>query len=207
MGLDLKLIAVSNKANFIIEKSKQNSKYAIDSDKICDLDVLRRHLKMVQANPSEKEFEESLMELIKDSEFACSFYPDNNIESYRFHSSTRGYATLNYLLLRYLFERGYLTEGQDERIFYGGHDIDYAKQHTQFKYLDNKKTSGISVLLKGIDFNALLPYYDYEKMKDAGVYKLTRPENLEDLRTEFEKLKEFYKNAQELDAFILAIVD
>ena len=110
------------------------------------------------------------------------------------------------MLLRYLLESGYLTQGQQEPIFYGGSDIDYAKQHIQLRYLDNKKTSEICFLLKGIDFNDLLPYYDYEKMKEAGVYKLTRPESLEHLRTEFEELKEFYKNAQEIDAFILAMV-
>jgi hypothetical protein len=158
---------------------------------------------MVQANPSEKDFEASLMELIKDSELITGFYPDKTTKSYRFHSRTRGYATLDYLLQHYLFDRSDLKRNQTDHIFYGGLDIDYAKQWAHFRYFDTIQTAVICDLLSEIDFDSLLIFYDFYKMSEAGVYKLSGPEGLEDLRAEYRELQQFYKNAKNLDAFVL----
>jgi hypothetical protein len=207
MALDLELFAISNKANFIIEKSRQNRHYAIDLDKICDIDKLKLHLEMVRADPNEKDFEESLTKLIKDNEIITGFYPAKKNDDFRFYSKTRQYETLNYLLLKFFSDKTIQTRIQNNSLFYGGTDIDYSKQHTAFRYLTDERTAEVCDLLNSVDFDSLLPYYDKEKMEQAGVYKLTRPENLENLRDEFQELKQFYNNAKNIDAFILAKID
>ena len=57
-------------------------------------------------------------------------------------------------------------------------------------------------LLKPISFDRLMKYYDYETMADL-VYKLTEPNSLHFLKEEFEELKDFYKRAQQIDAFVI----
>lgn len=202
MGLDLTLIAIPNKASFIIDKAKKSNYYATDIDKIQNPNELRQHLRMIQGIPSEKDFEESLTELIKDSDFLATLYPDNKMEKYIFHSRTRGYETLNYLLQQSL-QHNLQEENFSKNTFYNGIDIDFAKQHTKLEYIDSIKAGRMSDLLNSIEFDQLLNYYDYEKMK-SNVYKLTTPDNLNTLKEEFIELLEFYKSVKTLGAFIIA---
>jgi hypothetical protein len=201
MALDLELSAISNKANFIIDKARQNRNYANDMHMICRINDLQHQLKMVQSSENNSEQVSSLTELIQDSEYINSLYPVSQKNSFRFFSSTRGYSTLTYLLHQYLKDRPQLVE--NENIFYGGVDIDFAKQFVQFRYLDTNRTIETCDLLNAVEFNDLLPYYDFEAMTGQQIYKLTRPEGLEQLRAEFEELKRFYRNAKQLDAFVI----
>lgn len=198
MGLDLELFSISNKAKFVLDKAKLKVDYANDFDKIQDTDNLKLHLKMVQANPYGTP-EYILQELIEDSKIVLSHYPDNKTNNYQFHSATRGYETLNYLLSEYLKDIEIRTE--NEKIFYEGTDI-LQTQFPRLQYFDNMKTVEISNLLQPIDFSDIVKFYDYQKMETA-VYKCTRPENLEYLKTEFEDLKIFFREATKLDAFVI----
>jgi hypothetical protein len=202
MGLDLTLIAISNKASFIIDKARQSNYYAADIDKVHNTYKLKENLKMVRANQNEEAFENSLAELIKDSEFLMGLYPGGRHENYVFASETRGYATINYLLQRYL-QDNHRKEEFNKDIFYEGIDIDFAKQHTRLHYIDNSKVEGLSDLLNAFEFEKILSYYDYDKMTNV-VYKLTGPENLGGLREEFKSLQAFYLSAKTLGAFVLA---
>jgi hypothetical protein len=204
MGLDLQLTAIPNKANFIIGKARENNYYATDIDKVHHTHELKQQLKMVQANPAEKHFESSLAELIKDSEFLTSLYPGRKVENYVFRSGTRGYETINYLILQYL-QHNHRQESFNYHVFYGGTDIDFAKQHTRLEYIDNIKIAQLSDLLNSIEFDRLLYYYDYDKMQNV-VYKLTTPEHLHELKKEFKELQKFYLSAKNLDAFIIVKV-
>jgi hypothetical protein len=199
VGLDLTLFSISNKAKFVLEKAKLNSDYANDFDKIQDTDNLKLQLKMVQANPDGTP-EHILQELIEDSKIVLSHYPDNKIDKYEFHSLTRGYETLNYLLTEYLTENNIYIN--NDKVFFGGTDIVSNSQTLRFQYFDNLKTLEISNLLQPIDFSNILKFYDYQKMENV-IYKLTRPENLDYLKTEFEDLKTFFNEATKLDAFIV----
>jgi hypothetical protein len=201
MGLDLTLISISNNAKFVLDKAKQNIKYAIDLDKIQDTELLKLHLKMVQANPDGTP-EGLLQELIEDSEKVLSYYPNKKIENYIFCSRTRGYDTLNYLLTHHLKDKQSNITPGDTKIFYGGTDIECSSQLPRFQYLDNVRTAEICDLLEPIDFSSLLEYYDY-KVMETLVYKLTKPENIIHLEEEFEQLKTFYKEAKTLGAFVL----
>lgn len=203
MALDLTLTAISSKAGFIIEKAWQQYQYAADLDKICDTSKLRLFCQMAQAYNEPPETLQDLQELIADSELVNSLYPDHNKEAYQFYSFSRGYETLNYLLLQHLTATGIQEDYDNERLFYGGLDIDYAKQHTAFRYITNADTALIADLLTSIEFDQLLPYYDYDSLSEAGVYKLTRPENLAALQEEFQELTRFYSRAKALDAFIM----
>lgn len=202
MGLDLTLLAIPNKASIIIDKAKKSNYYATDIDKIQDPNELRQHLSMVQRDPTEKAFENSLTELIKDSEFLVSLYPDNKREKYMFSSRTRGYNTIHHLLQHYL-QHTPQEEHFSNNTFYSGIDIDFAKQHTKLEYIDTIKAAKMSDLLNSIEFDQLLNYYDYEQMK-SYVYKLTTPENLNSLKEEFIELQKFYLSAKTLGAFIIA---
>lgn len=64
------------------------------------------------------------------------------------------------------------------------------------------KTLEISDLLQPIDFSEIVKFYDYDKMKNL-VYKLIKPENLTDLKDEFEELKVFFNEAKLLNAFVV----
>lgn len=201
MGLDLTLIAIPNNASFIIDKARKSNYYATDVDKIHNPNELRLHLSMVQGIPAEKDFEDSLTELINDSEYLNSLYPDNVREKYIFHSRTRGYETLSYLLQQYL-QQNLQVENFSKNTFYSGIDIDFAKQHTKLEYIDPTKAVKLSDLLNSIEFDQLLNYYDYEKMK-SHVYKLTTPDNLNTLKEEFIELQQFYQSVKNLGAFII----
>jgi len=203
MALDLTLIAISSQAGFIIEKAMQYHQYAADLDKIYDTNSLRLQWQMAQAYDEPQDTQQDLLELIEDSELVNSCYPENEKQNYQFHSYTRGYETINYLLLQYLAEKGLSTDIDDDRIFYGGQDIDYAKQHVGFRCINSIDTASICELLNSIEFDHLLKYYDYNKLSDSGVYKLTQPENLTALQEEFQELANFYSRAKALDAFIL----
>ena len=204
MGLDLTLIAISNKANFIIDKARQNNYYAADIDKLYNTNTLKHHLKMVQAKPGDKAFEASLKELIKDSEFLTTFYPNGKYENYVFSSETRGYDTINYLLQQSL-QNDHRQKSFNRNTFYGGIDIDFAKQHTRLEYIDHIKVSELSDFLNSFKFEALLSHYNYDRMINT-VYKLIGADDLEGLEVEFKKLQTFYLSAKALDAFMIAKV-
>ena len=181
-----------------MDKAKLNVDYANDLDKIQDTDSLVLCLKMVQANPDGTPAD-ILKELIEDSKIVLSQYPDSKTDKYQFHSGTRGYETLNYLLTEYL--KANQIHIENEEIFYGGTDI-YQTQYPRLQIFDNFKTAEISNLLQPIDFSNIAKFYDYQKMESV-VYKLTRPENLNHLKAEFEALKTFFKEATKLEAFVV----
>lgn len=198
MALDLQLFSISNKENFVLEKAKLDIDYAIDFDKILNTETLQLHLKMIQENPDgTSEF--ALKELIEDSVKVVNSYPDKNIAKYTFYSNTRGYATLGYLLKQYLKDRFKLETFE---IFYKGIAIECKSQWVRFEYLDSIKTTEISDLLDKIEFEELLKYYDYKLMSE-DVYKLTNPEKFNLLEEEFNLLREFYKNAKDLNSFVI----
>jgi len=197
MGLDLTLFSISNKANFVLEKAKSDEKYANDFEKIQDINSLRLCLRMVQSNPDGTP-KNILEELIEDSKVVLSYYTDSNINKYQFHSRTRGYETLNYLLIAYLKSRKINVD--NNKVFFSGTNISNS-QH-QLQYLDNLKTLEISNLLQTINFSDIVEFYDYEKIKNL-VYKLTRPENLAYLEVEFEELKTFFNEAKLLNSFVV----
>lgn len=199
MGFDLTLFSISEKANFVLEKAKLDKNYANDFDKIQDTDDLRLHLRMIQSNPDETP-ENILKELIEDSKAVLLHYPDSNIKKYQFYSQTRGYETLNYLLIAYLKSKKINID--DNKVFFGGKDIINNTQYQSFQYLDNFKTMEISNLLQMIDFSDIVKFYDYKKLENS-VYKLTRPENLVYLKVEFEDLKTFFHEAKKLNAFVI----
>jgi len=199
MGFDLTLFSISEKANFVLEKSKLDKNYANDFDKIKDIDDLRLHLRMIQSNPDGTP-ENILKELIEDSKVVLSHYPDSNIKKYQFYSQTRGYETLNYLLIAYLKSKK--ININDNKVFFGGKDIINNTQYQRFQYLDNFKTMEICNLLQMIDFSDIVKFYDYKKLENS-VYKLTRPENLVYLKVEFEDLKTFFHEAKKLNAFVV----
>lgn len=199
MGLDLTLFAISNKAKFILEKAKVNEDYANDFDKIQDTHKLKLHLRMIQSNPDETP-ENVLKELIEDSKVVISHYPDNKIDKFRFYSQTRGYETLNYLLIKFLKSKN-INFG-NTKVFFGGTDIIKNSQYLRFQYFDNLKTLEISDLLQPIDFSDIVEFYNYDKMENL-VYKLIKPENLIDLKDEFEELKAFFNEAKLLNAFVV----
>lgn len=199
MGLDLTLFAISNKAKFILEKAKVNEDYANDFDKIQDTHKLKLHLRMIQSNPDGTP-ENVLKELIEDSKVVVSHYPDNKIDKFRFYSQTRGYETLNYLLIKFLKSKN-INFG-NTKVFCGGTDIIKNSQYLRFQYFDNLKTLEISNLLQPIDFSDIVEFYNYDKMENL-VYKLIKPENLTDLKDEFEELKAFFNEAKLLNAFVV----
>lgn len=199
MGLDLTLFSISNKAKFVLEKAKLNENYANDFDKIQDTNNLELQLKMVQENPDGTP-EHILQELIEDSKIVLSLYPNNKPDKYQFHSRTRGYETLNYLLTEYLKENH--TNIENEKVFFGGTDILNNSPFPRFQYLDHLQALKNSNLLQPIDFSTIAKFYDYQKMENV-VYKLIEPENLGHLKAEFEELKTFFNEAIKLDAFIV----
>ncbi|MCX8534058.1 DUF1877 family protein [Chryseobacterium luquanense] len=199
MGLDLALFSISNKAKFVLEKAKVNEDYANDFDKIQDTNKLRLHLRMIQSNPDGTP-EKVLKELIEDSKVVLSHYPDNKIDKFQFFSQTRGYETLNYLLIKFFVSKN--IDFDNTKLFFGGIDIINNSQYLRFQYFDNLKTLEISNLLQAIDFSDIVKFYDYDEMENT-VYKLLKPENLTDLKGEFEELKAFFNEAKLLNAFVV----
>jgi hypothetical protein len=198
MALDLHLFSISGKADFILEKAKSKLFYAIDFDKILDTKTLRLHLKMLQENPDGTP-QDILEELIEDSLQVVRFYPNHNIENYTFYSRTQGYSTINYLLKHYLKDKNKIEVSE---IFYSGIKIENDSQFVRFEYINQEKVSEIYNLLKWVEFDELVHYYDPEKMQDA-VYKLVSPDKFVYLKEEFNQLKNFYKEAKKLNAFVI----
>ncbi|MEN2398162.1 DUF1877 family protein [Flavobacterium sp. MC2016-06] len=198
MGIDLRLFSISNQAKFVLEKAQSNIYYAIDFDKIQNIESLKLHLKMIQTSPDGTP-EKVIKELIEDSIQVLNFYPDKRNKNYVFDSYNRCYATMDYLLEEYLKDKNKIKTNQ---IFYKGIDIECQSEWIRFQYLDYKETAVISDLLEPISFSELIKYYDFEKMT-GHVYKLANRENSIYLEEEFNKLKSFYRHAKELDAFVI----
>ena len=72
---------------------------------------------------------------------------------------------------------------------------------------DKKHIENISLLLISLEFNDLLVYYNYEKMQDAGVYKLTHPKNLEVLELAFYEIQDIFLLALAEDLLVFKVVD
>ncbi|KRD63136.1 MULTISPECIES: DUF1877 family protein [unclassified Flavobacterium] len=198
MGLDLHLFSIPGKADFVIEKAKSNLSYAIDFDKILDVKTLRLHLKMIQKN-SDVNTENRLEELIEDSIKVVYFYPNQNIENYNFYSRTRGYDTINYLLKHYLKDKNKIKVSE---IFYSGIMIENDSQFVRFEYINQEKVNEIYNLLKCVEFDELIKYYNLEEMQNI-VYKLIHPDKFVYLKEEFNELKRFYEEAEKLNAFVV----
>ncbi|MDQ1163867.1 hypothetical protein QE431_000185 [Flavobacterium sp. SORGH_AS 622] len=198
MGLDLHLFSIPGKADFVIEKAKSNLFYAIDFDKILDVKTLRLHLKMIQRN-LDVNTENRLEELIEDSIKVVHFYPNQNIENYNFYSRTRGYDTINYLLKHYLKDKNKIKVSE---IFYSGIMIENDSQFLRFEYINQEKVNEIYNLLKCVEFDELIKYYNLEEMQNI-VYKLIHPDKFVYLKEEFNELKRFYEEAEKLNAFVV----
>lgn len=182
----------------LLRKQNQTCFYAIDFDKILDVKTLRLHLKMIQRN-SDVNTENRLEELIEDSIKVVHFYPNHNIENYNFYSRTRGYDTINYLLKHYLKDKNKITVSE---IFYSGIMIENDSQFVRFEYINQEKVNEIYNLLKCVEFDELIKYYNLEEMQNI-VYKLIHPDKFVYLKEEFNELKRFYEEAEKLNAFVV----
>lgn len=208
MALDLTLIAIPSTAKGLFQKASDNIDYAREFDKIADLKRIELHLKMVQTNPDEQS-ESALNDLYQDSKNVIEHYPDHNADKYRFHSTGRGYDTLNYLLLKYFNQTSNheLRLIDSNNIFYSGTAVNSdITEHVRFQYWDNHRTSDFNNFIKNIEFYQLVKFYDHDEMSKV-VYKLTTPDKFNYLKEEFEKLQQFYSLASSLDAFVIILVD
>jgi hypothetical protein len=207
MAIDLTLIAIPNQLSHFLQKAKSNIYYGIDFDKITQAAELRMHLQMIKARPDDTP-ESVIEELIEDADQLANWFQDQGREQIRFSSYSRGYATLNYLLSAYLkqhYPQFLEVEKENAHIFYQGQEIFQRRQdnpHLRFQYWTDEQTKTFYQLLTPIEFEHLLPYYDFAKMKDE-VYKLTSPEGLKYLREEYYALKEFYRKATQIQGIII----
>ena len=198
MGLDLRLFAIPDKADFVLEKAKSNLYYAIDFDKILDTKSLELNLKMIQENPDGTP-ENIIQELIEDSIKVINCYPNKNSGNYNFYSFTKGYETLNYLLKEYLKDK---MNVEVSELFYSGIKIENESQFVRFHYINKEQVKRIYELLNPIEFNELIKYYNYESMIE-NIYKLVLSDRFKFLEEEFNNLKKFYFESKMIDTFVI----
>ena len=201
MGLDLSLTALPPAAGFALAKARARPAYAAEFDKILDPDHLRQHLRMLAATPADPAAA-VLREMLADTEQILTQLPAGQ-PLLTFYSGTRGYATLDYLLEAWLAARGQpLPAGR--YVFYGGTALDSNGEHAYFQYLTPAQVAAVAAVLAAADFAALLEFYDYERLWELGVYKLTRPQSLPYLAEEYAELQAFYRAAATQGAAVLA---
>ncbi|SET35349.1 DUF1877 family protein [Hymenobacter actinosclerus] len=198
MALDLTLTALPAAARFALDKARARAEYAAEFDKILEPDKLRQHLVMIRRS-SNGTPEALLLELLADAE---QLRPLPLPEPPEFYSYSRGYATLDHLLAAWLQARGQPRQ-LGNYVFYSGTPLDTNGQHAYFHYLRPAQVQGIDHILRQAKFADLLGHYDYERLSEQGVYKLTRPEHLPYLEEEYAALRAFFGAAQAAEAFML----
>ncbi|RZJ89517.1 MAG: DUF1877 family protein [Hymenobacter sp.] len=196
MALDLTLCLVPKQIEVLLSKAAHNADYAEWMQFIPEI------LKGSQPfGFQDKDF----IQLKKDVASLKGFFQFT--EDHYFYDTCRCFSTIDYLLDAHI--RATASSVQPALLWEGGTKYPgvTAGQGMSIKLYDKATIEDIYLLLVDLEFSDLLVHYDYEKMQEIGVYKLTRPENLEMLELAFWEIQDIFLLAQSEGLLVFKAID
>jgi hypothetical protein len=191
MGLDLSMTAVPIEMKNIFSKAikKNESEYpsiifslpSVFKADFCDF----RH--------------PDWMEFKKDAQTLLEYYPNNRFDNKYYFNSNRSYDALDYLIPRYINNANYsfFNDGIEFKHSVGG-------QGQTLKYWNKEILIEKAKLIKKIKSSDLMKHYDFKKMEEHGVYKITQiNSHKENIAEVFTNLKLFLSEAMKINGYVL----
>lgn len=196
MALDLTLCLVPKQIEVLFSKAAHNTDYAEWIQSIPSL--------LKDARPFDSQ-DEYYIQLKRDVAALKEFHQFT--EDHCFYDTYRCFSTIDYLLDEHI--RATASSVQPALLWEGGTKYPgvTAGQGMSIKLYDKAAIEEIYLLLVDLEFSDLLVHYDYEKMQEIGVYKLTRPENLEMLELAFWEIQDIFLLAQSEGLLVFKAID
>jgi hypothetical protein len=196
VAFDLTLCLVPKQIEAIFSKSANNTNYAEWMQFVPEL--------LKDSQPFDYQ-DKDLLQLKKDVAVLKSFYQFT--DDYYFYDTYRCFSTIDYLLDAHIRATNFSI--QPALLWEGGTKYPgvTAGQGMSIKLYDKVAIEKIFRLLVDLTFSDLLVYYDYEKMLEAGVYKLTSLENTEVLKLAFYEIQDIFLLALSKDLLVFKAID
>ncbi|GAA4106673.1 hypothetical protein GCM10022393_01200 [Aquimarina addita] len=196
MGLDLSLTAIPKEGTTILEKAKrrQNSEYST---------IIFSLHRAFDTNFNDFGHSEWI-EFKKDAQNLAKHYPNKKFENKYYLDTNRTYEVFDYLIAKKLHPNRNFKETPP--FFYDGILCDFS-QSGQGHYLmlwDYKIIQKKNDILNRFDFEQYYEMYNLQNMLDEGVYKIHQiAANTQELKSIFNQIKKFLKNALELEGYVI----
>jgi hypothetical protein len=198
MALDLTLCLVPKQIEVLLAKSTANAAYA----------ELLSLIPSLLKNSHTFDFwdkDSDLVQVEKDVAELKKFY--HFTDNHYLYDSSRCSSTIDYLLNEHI--RATTGDTPPSLLWEGGtaNLIIKAPQGMPVSLYNTAQIEEACYLLGDLEFSELLVHYDYEKMLEAGVYKLTRPENLAILELTFYEIQDIFLLALTEDLLVFKKID
>ncbi|RZJ93089.1 MAG: hypothetical protein EOO60_06010 [Hymenobacter sp.] len=196
MAFDLTLCLVPKQIETLLLESTNNINYAEWMQFIPEL--------LKGSQPFDYQ-DQDLQQLKKDIAALKRFY--HFTDTYYFYDTYRCFSTIDYLLNEHIQVTD--TSIQPALLWKGGTKYPgvTAGQGMAITLYDKAAIEKISLLLVDLTFSDLLGYYDYEKMMEAGVYKLHPLESQEVVEVAFYKIRGIFLLALAEDLLVFKAID
>lgn len=193
MALDLTLCIVPKQVDAIFKKGLKNADYA----------EWISFIPTMLFNENFEDFENDvIIGLKKEVQQLKHFYQYSELD--RFYDQARCSSTLDYLINTYINEKK--LNFQENFIWDGGNNISdriTGSQGIPIRLYDHIQIKNIHNFLTKIDFAAIITFYNYEKMKTMGVYKLKTSVDIPILEKTFEKIKYIFNQANQNEHLLI----
>ncbi|QKG56811.1 DUF1877 family protein [Hymenobacter sp. BRD128] len=196
MALDLTLCLVPKQIEALFSKALLSKPYAEWMEFIPGL-LRGKDFADIQDN--------GLAELTKDVEALSHFF--HFTEDYYFYDVNRSFSTVDYLFNEYI--KANSLPIQPDILWEGGNAFStiVATQGMPIRLYDETQVRAIALLLINLEFADLLKYYEYDKMLEAGVYKLNSLERRESLKDTFYTVKYLFLAAFSEGLLVFKAID
>lgn len=197
MGFDLSLCTVPKQIDGLIEKATQNPDYA---EMIAFAPfVLKRGALTHVDDLLRKQFNQDTLALRQSHSYTDDdFFDDHSRES----------STLDYLFDQLILETGFSIDAQI--LWRGGRVVCKhcrAVQGIPVRLYDTEAIQQINRFFSLFPSAQLLSHYEYERMREHGVYKLTRPEWSGILVDSCDRLKRLFQRAEHHSLWLINVID
>lgn len=143
------------------------------------------------------------IEFKKDAQSLLKYYPNQKFENKYYFDSRRTYDVLDYLIGRQLNDNNYtfFNDGL-------GFKASIGVQGRTLKYWDQKILRTKAELIQKIEYRDLMKHYDFEKIKELGIYKIIQiNDHKESIEAVFVDLKLFLKQATAINGYVIITKD
>jgi hypothetical protein len=198
MALDLTLCLVPKQIQAIFSKATNNATYA----------ELLPCIPSLLKEPQWFDYRDKDLDLIqlnKDVAELKTLY--HFTDDHYFYDSSRASSTIDYLLNEHI--RTTNSSTPPSLLWEGGTAFPLIKagQGIPISLYDKAQLVEAFHLLVDLEFSNLLVHYNYEKMLDVGVYKVTRPENLAAFELAFYEIQDIFFLALSENLLVLKRID
>jgi len=196
MALDLTLCLVPKQIEVLFAKAATDEQYAEWMQAIPSL--LKGSQDFDYQDESLTQLKRDIAAIKEEHHFAADHY---------YYDKYRCFATIDYLLDAHIRATHFCLE--PALLWQGGTSYPgiTAGQGMFIKLYNEAAVKRIALLLGDLTFSDLLVHYDYEKMLEAGVYKLTTLENSEVLEVAFYEIRGIFLLALAEDLLVFKAID